>query len=80
MSNRDLELAAIEMATSYAVANGYGADDKVAVGLVLVGMAIAAACDPETCRMIAADYRNDFRRSAAQRDAWVGALDNAARR
>lgn len=37
-----VEQAAIEAATAYAVANGYDAGDRTAIGLVLAGMVIGA--------------------------------------
>jgi hypothetical protein len=50
---RFVEIVAIDIATRYAEANGYRSSDATAVGLVLAGMAIAAACGPEEERRLA---------------------------
>lgn len=40
------EQRVIHVAAAYAESNGYRSDDRVAVGLVLAGMAIMASCSP----------------------------------
>lgn len=77
---RAVELAAIELAQAYAVANGYDRTDRTAVGLVLAGMAIVAACGPDARDQIREDYRDQHPDAARVLDAWSARLDDAARR
>jgi hypothetical protein len=78
-----VEVQAIAIAEAYAIANGYshgGRPDKAAVGLVLVGMAIAAVCSDEASEAIAVRYRAQFPDAADLLDRWAAILDAAARR
>jgi hypothetical protein len=60
---------ALEAAIAYAAANGYSPDDRRAAGLVLAGMALAAALPREAAAAIEAEYRRTF--PDAPLDHWV---------
>jgi hypothetical protein len=55
-----VEQTAIEIATEYAMANGYAIDDRTAVGLVLAGMAIGAAAEAPARKELVAAYLRQF--------------------
>jgi hypothetical protein len=74
-----VEQTAIEIATAYAVANGYDADDRRAVGLVLVGMAIAAgASTPAQAEILRGYYRQQPADAQVALSGWSRHLTRAA--
>lgn len=74
-----LEVATIEVATSYAVANGYAPDDRTAVGLVLAGMAIAAVCGEGVRAQLLVDYFTAFPTALLTMQRWAERLESAVR-
>lgn len=76
-----VEQEAIAIATEYAVANGYDVDDRSAVGLVLVGMAIGAAADVPTRKELVAGYIRQYPTDVAGAVfGWARRLNTGARR
>jgi hypothetical protein len=75
-----VEPAAIEAAREYAVANGYDRDDRRAVGLVLAGMAIAAASSDAALAEILVGYLAEFPGARASVEGWARAISAAAAR
>ncbi len=73
-----LEQAVIECATAYAVANGYSASDRTAVGLVLAGMAIMACCTTEVQERMLTSYLEQLPAAVAPLDKWAASLEAAA--
>jgi hypothetical protein len=74
-----VEQAAIEIATEYAAANGYERDDRTAVGLVLVGMAIGAAAGVPARKELVAGYLRQFPTHVASAVfGWARRLNSAA--
>lgn len=74
-----LEQATIHAAQTYAEANGYSPDDRIAVGLVLAGMAIAASCSGEVRTAILRDYLAQNPAAVDPMRRWARFLEEAAR-
>lgn len=72
---RAVEARAIEVATAYAVANGYSRGDRTAIGLVLAGMAIAARCSEPIRIALVAGY--DEQLASPKLNGWADYLDRA---
>jgi len=60
MSLLTVEQTAIAIATAYAEANGYDVNDRIAIGLVLAGMAIGAAAEAPARKELVAGYLRQF--------------------
>lgn len=69
-----VEQAAIATATAYAEANGYDPDDRRAIGLVLAGMAIAAAASVEARKELVAGYLRELPQAEAAIRGWADRL------
>jgi hypothetical protein len=72
-----VEQTAIRIATEYATANRYDVD-RTAIGLVLAGMAIAAAAGPDAQAVIVAGYLADFPLAEPSIRGWAALLDEAS--
>ena len=77
-ARRRVELRAIECAEAYSAANGM-AGSKVAPGLVLVGMAIAARLPDGARDLLARGYDADFPSEAGAINAWAERIAAGAR-
>lgn len=76
---RRVEQAAIEAAAEYAAANGYSRDDKVAIGLVLAGMAIGARCSEAVRIALVAGYQRALPETAVSLNGWADFLEGSLR-
>lgn len=74
-----VEERAIAAAAAYAAANGYAQDDRKAIGLVLVGLAIASLLDDDTRRDVARGYLAAFPGSHPAVARWVAFIEDGAR-
>lgn len=77
MSTRAVEGQAIKVAEGYAQLNGYAPGR--AAGLVLVGMAIMATCDPATALAFRTGYLAQLPDARDPVDTWAALLDAAAK-
>lgn len=66
-----LEAVTIEAAKAYASVNGFGPDDKAAVGLVLAGMALMAASEPAVAKRVLAIYLAQFPAARSIIHSWA---------
>jgi hypothetical protein len=57
---------------------GYDVDDRTAIGLVLAGMAIAAAAGPDAQAVIVAGYLADLPLAEPSIRGWAALLDEAS--